>query len=220
MGHSQASKVHSHERILRIAARMFRQKGLEGVSIANLMQKAGLTHGGFYKHFRSRDDLLTQALKIALAEADEPEKYVKYLAPMETREMTFDMFVRAYLGKIHRDDPGSACAVGTLVSDVGRAGKDVKDLYTARVKKNLEGLIALMSGPRGKGKSAALVAFSALVGAFALARAISDRTLSDDLLRVVQDFVLSEFSPARPKRAQKTPRVVRGGQGGSPSPKA
>jgi TetR/AcrR family transcriptional regulator, transcriptional repressor for nem operon len=202
MGHSQASKVRSHERILRIAARMFRQQGLEGVSIANLMQKAGLTHGGFYKHFTSRDDLLTQALKIALAEADEPEKYVKYLAPMETGEMTFDMFVRAYLGKIHRDDPGSACAVGTLVSDVGRAGKDVKDLYTARVKTNLEGLIALMSGARGKrDKSAALVVFSALVGAFALARAISDRTLSDDLLKAAKDFVLSEFSPARHKRA-------------------
>jgi TetR/AcrR family transcriptional repressor of nem operon len=202
MGHSQASKVNSRERILRIAARMFRQKGLQGVSIANLMQKAGLTHGGFYKHFTSRDDLLTQALKIALAEADEPEKYVKYLAPIETGEMTFDMFVRAYLGKVHRDESGSACAVGTLVSDVGRAGKNVKDLYTARVKKNLAGLIALMSGPRGKrDKSAALVVFSAMVGAFALARALSDRTLSDDLLQAVQDFVLTEFSPARQKRS-------------------
>jgi TetR/AcrR family transcriptional regulator, transcriptional repressor for nem operon len=201
MGHSQASKVHSRERILRIAARMFRQKGLEGVSIANLMQKAGLTHGGFYKHFSSRDDLLTQALKIALAERDEPEKYVKYLAPIEPGEMTFDIYVRAYLGKIHRDDPGSACAVGTLVSDVGRAEKDVKDLYTARVKKNLEGLIPLMNGPRGKrDKSAALVVFSALVGAFALARAISDQALSDDFLKAVQDFVLTEFSPARHKR--------------------
>jgi TetR/AcrR family transcriptional regulator, transcriptional repressor for nem operon len=202
MGHSQASKVNSRERILRIGARMFRQKGLQGVSIANLMQKAGLTHGGFYKHFTSRDDLLTQALKIALAEADEPEKYVKYLAPIEPGEMTFDMFVRAYLGKVHRDESGSACAVGTLVSDVGRAGKNVKDLYTARVKKNLAGLIALMSGPRGKrDKSAALVVFSAMVGAFALARALSDRTLSDDLLQAVQDFVLTEFSPARQKRS-------------------
>jgi TetR/AcrR family transcriptional regulator, transcriptional repressor for nem operon len=201
MGHSQASKVQSHERILRIAARMFREKGLEGLSIATLMQKAGLTHGGFYKHFTSRDDLLTQALKIALAEADEPGKYVKYLAPIEPGEMTFDTFVRAYLGKIHRDDPGSACAVGTLVSDVGRAGKDVKDLYTSRVKKNLAGVTASMSGPRGKpDKSAALVVFSAMVGAFALARAISDRTLSDDLLKAVQDFVLIGFSPARHKR--------------------
>jgi TetR/AcrR family transcriptional repressor of nem operon len=88
-----------------------------------------------------------------------------------------------------------------LVSDVGRSGKDVKDLYTARVKKNLAGLIALMSGPRGKrDKSEALVAFSAMVGAFALARAISDRTLSDDLLKAVQDFVLTGYSPARHKR--------------------
>ena len=91
--------------------------------------------------------------------------------------------------------------MGTLVSDVGRAGKDVKDLYTARVKENLEGLIPLMSGPRGKrDKSAALVVFSALVGAFALARAISDQALSDDFLKAVQDFVLTEFSPARHKR--------------------
>jgi TetR/AcrR family transcriptional regulator, transcriptional repressor for nem operon len=221
MGHSQASKVHNHERILRIAARMFREKGLEGLSIATLMQKSGLTHGGFYKHFTSRDDLLTQALKIAFAEPDDPEKYVKYLATIEPGEITFDMFVRAYLGKIHRDDPSSACAVGTLVSDVGRAGKDVKDLYTARVKKNLEGLIALMSGPRGKrDKSAALVVFSALVGAFALARAISDRTLSDDLLKAVQDFVLTGFSPARHKRTKRTPRAVRSSQGGSLSRKA
>src|ERR1700704_2494394 len=212
MGHSQASKVRSHERILRLAARMFREKGLEGLSIATLMQKADLTHGGFYKHFSSRDDLLTQALKLALAEADEPEKYRKYLAPIEPREMTFDLFVRAYLGKIHRDDPSSACAVGTLVSDVGRSGKDVKDLYTERVKKNLAGLIALMSGPGPGGKrdkSAPLVVFSAMVGAFAVARAISDRTLSDDLLKAVQDFVLTGFSPARHKRSRKKPAVVR-----------
>jgi TetR/AcrR family transcriptional repressor of nem operon len=174
------------------------------------MQKADLTHGGFYKHFSSRDDLLTQALKIALAEADEPEKYGKYLAPIESREMTFDVFVRAYLGTIHRDDRSGACAVGTLVSDVGRSGKDVKDLYTARVKKNLAGLIALMSGPRGnRDKSAALVVFSATVGAFALARAISDRTLSDDLLKAVQDFVLTGFSPADTNARKKTPPVVR-----------
>jgi TetR/AcrR family transcriptional repressor of nem operon len=221
MGHSQAGKVHNHERILRIAARMFREKGLEGLSIATLMQKAGLSHGGFYKHFTSRDDLLTQALKIALAEADEPEKYVKYLAPVEPGEMTFDTYVRAYLGKIHRDDPGSACAVGTLVSDAGRAGKDVKDLYTARVQKNLAGLIALMGGTPGEsGRSAALVVFSALVGSFALARAISDRTLSDDLLKAVQDFVLTGFSPARHKRTKKTPRLVRSSRGGSQSRKA
>jgi TetR/AcrR family transcriptional repressor of nem operon len=202
MGHSQASKVRSHERILRIAARMFREKGLEGLSIATLMQESDLTHGGFYKHFSSRDDLLTQALKLALAEADEPEKYAKYLAPIEPREMTFDLFVRAYLGKIHRDDPSSACAVGTLVSDVGRSGQDVKDLYTERVKKNLADLTALMSGPGPGGKrdkSAALVVFSAMVGAFALARGMSDRTLSDDLLKTVQDFVLTGFSPARHK---------------------
>jgi TetR/AcrR family transcriptional repressor of nem operon len=211
MGHSQASKVRSHERILRIAARMFREKGLEGLSIATLMQKADLTHGGFYKHFSSRDDLVTQALKLALAEADEPEKYGKYLAPLKPREMTFDMFVRAYLGKIHRDDSSSACAVATLVSDVGRSGKDVKDLYTARVKKNLARLIALMSGPGGKrDKSAALVVFSAMVGAFALARAISDRTLSDDLLKAVQDFVLTDSTPRATNARTKTPPVVRG----------
>src|SRR3982074_3645874 len=90
MGHSQASKVRSHERILRIAARMFREKGLEGLSIATLMQNADLTHGGFYKHFSSRDDLLTQALKLALAEADEPDKYLKYLAPIHPGGLTFD----------------------------------------------------------------------------------------------------------------------------------
>src|SRR3979490_965985 len=83
MGHSQASKVRSHERILRIAARMFREKGLEGLSIATLMQKAGLTHGGFYKHFSSRDDLLTQALKIQLKDNSQFILLRKYLPPIE-----------------------------------------------------------------------------------------------------------------------------------------
>jgi TetR/AcrR family transcriptional regulator, transcriptional repressor for nem operon len=180
MGHSQAQKKESRERILAIAAKHLLQRGLEGFSIADLMKDAGLTHGGFYNHFESRDDLVAQAIASAL-NGDSANK------------RTLKALLEDYLSQKRRDAPDSSCAVALLLSDVARAGKRVRDLYTAQVKRNFEGVARL---GQQKGRSAdrakAIVTFSAMAGALALARAVSDGELSSEILQTVREYLVKK----------------------------
>lgn len=192
MGHSQAGKREGHDRIVRIAARRFREGGLDRLSIADLMNEAGLTHGGFYKHFASRDDLVLQALGVALRESSTPDagnfRKAKGGGP------TFQSVVKGYLSKSHRDSPGAGCAVGALISDIGRAGSGAKDLYTEQVERNLDSVAGLIGDPENSADRAkAIVILSAMAGAIGLARAVSDDRLSNDILETVGDFLAANF---------------------------
>jgi TetR/AcrR family transcriptional regulator, transcriptional repressor for nem operon len=192
MGRSQADKREGHDRIVRIAAKRFREDGLDRLSIADLMNEAGLTHGGFYKHFDSRNDLVLQALRVALHESSTPDagrsRKAKGTVP------TLQSVVKGYLSKSHRDAPGAGCAVGALISDIGRAGSDAKDLYTERVQQNLDSVAALIGDPEDSAvRAKAIVVLSALAGAIGLARAVSDNRLSNDILCTVRDFLTASF---------------------------
>jgi TetR/AcrR family transcriptional repressor of nem operon len=186
MGHSRAQKAESHQRIVRIAARRFRQHGLDGLSIADLMEEAGLTHGGFYKHFESRADLVIEALESAFAET--------MPGCGKVRKPSFESIVDGYLSETHRDSPDNGCAIGALTSDIGRAGDGMKSLYTAKVKRNLQTLAAALSGSESAdARSKAIVAFSAMAGAIGLARAVSDDRMSAKILKTVRRFLLAEL---------------------------
>jgi TetR/AcrR family transcriptional repressor of nem operon len=192
MGHSQADKREGHDRIVRIAARRFREGGLDRLSIADLMNEAGLTHGGFYKHFASRGDLVLEALRVALGESSTPD--AENFRKVKGARPTFRSVVKGYLSKSHRDSPGAGCAVGALISDVGRAGSDAKDLYTDRVQRNLDSITALIGDSRNSADRAkAIVVLSAMAGAIGLARAVSDDRLSNDILKTVRDFLTASF---------------------------
>ena len=104
MGHSQAEKSQTHDELVRIAAKRFRELGLDGLSIANLMNEAGLTQGGFYKHFASRESLLLEALVAALKDGEAPRKRKPGKSPSTP---SFRSVVEDYLSESHRDDPGS-----------------------------------------------------------------------------------------------------------------
>jgi TetR/AcrR family transcriptional repressor of nem operon len=151
------------------------------------MKDAGLTQGGFYKHFRSREDLVAQALTLAFKSSEAPKSY----GVADAGDLTFKTFVEAYLSGAQRDDRGSGCAVGALVSDLGRGSEEVKALHTRQVKRNLEGLIRRMGkdGQRGD-RSEAILAFCAMVGAIGLSRAVSDPDLSEDLLVTVRRLLI------------------------------
>jgi TetR/AcrR family transcriptional repressor of nem operon len=192
MGHSQADKREGHDRIVRIAAKRFREGGLDRLSIADLMNEAGLTHGGFYKHFASRDDLVLEVLRVALFESSTPQ--AENFRKAKGAGPTFRSVVRGYLSKNHRDTPGEGCAVGALISDIGRAGSDAKDLYTEQVRRNLGSVTALIGDPENSADRAnAIVILSAMAGAIGLARAVSDDQLSDDILKTVRDFLTASF---------------------------
>ncbi|MFD7872884.1 TetR/AcrR family transcriptional regulator [Streptomyces sp. NPDC059766] len=122
MGHSQSEKAASRDRVLRMTGRKIREEGVSRPNIAELMKAAGLTHGGFYKHFASRDDLIAQAAATALSEGSARMEEAARKNGQEPRAGLID----SYLGKQHRDAPGTGCALVSLGAAAGRADPPFK----------------------------------------------------------------------------------------------
>jgi TetR/AcrR family transcriptional repressor of nem operon len=184
MGHSQQDKARSHERIVEIAAARLRESGTGGAGVAELMKAAGLTHGGFYKHFDSRDDLVAEAVERALREND------GFMATLMTGAVdaraALEEFVDWYTSTEHRDSPSAGCAVVAFGADAPRAGRRVRTAYTGQVQRYLVHLEALL----GDRKRAA-TALSTLVGAVLVARGVGPGQVSDEILAAARESVLA-----------------------------
>jgi TetR/AcrR family transcriptional regulator, transcriptional repressor for nem operon len=179
MGHSQAEKAESHDRIVQVAAARFRESGVDGVGVADLMREAGLTHGGFYRHFASRDELVAEAIERALREGGQA-----VAAVAKVKECPLAKVVDAYLSPAHRDALATSCAVTTLAADVARCGDRARSAYTKQVGAYLDLLANLIAGDTERSRRAkAIAALSTLVGAVAMARAVNDETLSREILQ-------------------------------------
>jgi TetR/AcrR family transcriptional regulator, transcriptional repressor for nem operon len=188
MGHSQAEKQRNRERILSAAARQIRAQGLESLSVGTLMQSVNLTHGGFYGHFDSRSDLLAQALERALTEGEEAAN-----AAISQRPRTFVAMVKSYLSRAHRASRSTGCAVAALVSDVGRADQQTR----AVMEEHIERYIARLTAALGEGKEPeAIMAASAMIGAVALARVMTNERRADEILRTVRERLLADATGA------------------------
>ncbi|MHC6151950.1 TetR/AcrR family transcriptional regulator [Bradyrhizobium elkanii] len=187
MGHSQADKARSRERILNEAATQIRGKGLDALSIGGLMQQVKLTHGGFYGHFASRSDLIAAALEQAL-NAGEASAHA---ARDPDKPVNINTLARSYLSRAHRDAPKSGCAIGALISDVGRADEQCR----AVMEPHIESFIAKVAETFGDDDdSRAIVAVSAMVGALAISRVLTDQKRSDAVLRTVRDAIVAMAS--------------------------
>jgi TetR/AcrR family transcriptional repressor of nem operon len=187
MRQSRAEKARTHERIVETASARIRRQGIEGPGVAEIMQAAGLTHGGFYKHFDSRDDLIAEAADHAFAYAGRTlDKYAN-----DERD-PFAAWVDWYLSEEHRDDPGAdRCPVAALVGDAGRADDGVRAGYSAVVER----YIATLEGMLGGGEDArrqATIAVSTLVGSLVLARAVDNEALSNEILRTALEALRHE----------------------------
>lgn len=179
MGTSQAEKAQSREKILAIAAECFREKGLAGVSVADVMQAAGLTHGGFYKHFESRDALVAEALARALA----PAKDGGYA--------TYQAFVREYLSPTHREMRGRGCPMAALAGEVVRTEGHTRSVFTDGVRRAAAQVARLLGGTDKDTEARATAAFSTALGALVLSRAVDDRELSDFILASARKALLN-----------------------------
>jgi TetR/AcrR family transcriptional repressor of nem operon len=185
MGHSQADKAQSRERILRKAADAVRDTGLESVSVGKLMRSVDLTHGGFYNHFGSRSDLLAQALERALVEG---AKLATANTKPEDGPRSYETRVRGYLSRTHRDARASGCAIAALASDVARADDASRAVMTA----HLDDFVAeLTQSLPSHDEGDAMLAMSAMVGAVLLSRVQTDPKKSDALLKSVRDRLLT-----------------------------
>ena len=174
MGTSQASKAATHQQIVQVAAKRFREKGLEGIGIADIMTEAGVTIGGFYKHFDSRDQLVREALLSAFSNYN-----LLGQGPDVMQE------VEKYLSVQHRDSAGTGCATGALLGEVVHASPSVRKVYTSQIKKTVSAIASSLS-ERGtdNNRADALLLMCALLGAINLARAVDEPALSREVLGV------------------------------------
>jgi TetR/AcrR family transcriptional regulator, transcriptional repressor for nem operon len=190
MRQSAEEKARTHERIVEIASARIREEGIEGPGVAEIMQAAGLTHGGFYKHFGSRDDLIAEAADHAYAYAD---RTLDTYAHDERDPLA--AWVDWYASTEHRDDPGSGCPVAALIGDVNRGNDHVRGGYDALVERYLR-ILEGMLGDGDDTRRQAVLAVSALVGSLALGRAIDDDTLSKEILRTVREALRHQETPS------------------------
>jgi len=185
---SREEAAATRERILEAASRLFRERGYDGIGVADLMKGAGLTHGGFYSHFDSKEHLMAEASARALRAS--AQRWSRIAESDGTDALA--RIVRSYLSSRHRDSPGTGCAIATLASEAPRQGGTVRRAINDGLAALVDVLAGLVPGRTAKARrERALVAFSAMLGALVLSRAVDDRQLSDEIL----DAVARAISP-------------------------
>lgn len=181
----------THKRIVETAARAIRRSGYDGTSVANIMKEAGLTHGGFYAHFSSRDAMLAEAADQAGAEAVAMLVTAAEAVPPE--EALLEQ-VRVYLSEEHVNNVESGCPVAALGSEMPRQAPEVRRAATRRIKEMVEVVTRQLPSREQDVRAQAWLAMSTMVGALIMARAVDEPALSDEIL----EAALSHFSPLRP----------------------
>jgi TetR/AcrR family transcriptional regulator, transcriptional repressor for nem operon len=182
MRRSKTEKAVTHAKIVSVAAKRFRERGLQGIGVADVMKEAGSSVGGFYKHFKSRDELAVEALAEAFKDLDRWEQNAKDLPDL----------LRFYLGEEHCDHPEAGCAITALAGDIRYASKAVRTVYTERVKHSLAYTADRMEGGDPASRRArAIISLGAGIGGLSLARAVNDRALSHEILAALREQLIA-----------------------------
>src|SRR4029453_15214136 len=156
----------NREKILDVAGALFRERGFDGVGLADIMNRAGLTHGGFYGHFDSKDDLAAEITARILS-------HTGWLEPLPaTPRPSIGQVVRKYLSKRHRDDAGHGCLFAAVGSDVVRQPKSVRHAFSEGLRRRVDALQGILPGRAAARRRKALAMMAGLVGALILARAV------------------------------------------------
>ncbi len=174
---SREQMAENRRRILDVASRLFREKGFDAVSVSEVMKAAGLTHGGFYGHFSSKDDLVAQALAHALAaDSGEGGDFLRY--------------VDVYLSPRHRDNPAGGCPTAGLAAAIRHQTPDARSAMAEGLRSQIDRIEKALPelNPTDK-RRAAIGSWAAMVGAVILARAIDDSVLSDEILKQTRAWI-------------------------------
>jgi TetR/AcrR family transcriptional repressor of nem operon len=197
MRYSREHKQETHDRIVRKASVRLREKGAHGIGVADLMKEAGLTHGGFYAHFDSREALVIEAFNYAM---DRSTEHWRKLAEQTPPEKRLAAIVDSYLTTIHRDDPGHGCAVPTLGPEIARESAKTRKAFAARLDKMIE-MIAdqIPELPRKAARAQAIAAIATMAGALVLSRVARTGEFSAEILAAGRDAALGRASSKKPR---------------------
>jgi TetR/AcrR family transcriptional repressor of nem operon len=185
-------KAETHERIIEAAARSFREHGSEGQGLARLMKDLGLTHGGFYRHFESKEDLYVDAITRGFQETADRMLAAAAKAPQGHQ---LRAIIEHYLSLEHLEAPGSGCVLATLAAEIARHRPAVRARINAAMKSYRERLLPFLPGNDDDEKRRRfIVLFPAMAGVLMTARAMTDRAARNEILSVARRFYISTFA--------------------------
>ncbi|HEV2158116.1 TetR family transcriptional regulator [Bradyrhizobium sp.] len=181
-GHRDTTRRH----ILDVASAQFRESGIAAIGLAGIMSEAGLTNGAFYTHFKSKEDLVRAVVLDALERREQRHK--DNLAS----GVALETVIRDYLSPRHRDRAATGCPTAALVSEIARHPKATREAFTGKMS-DIIALIAaqIPDGSAAERRRRAIKAYSAMVGALQLSRAVSDRQLSEEILENAVEAALA-----------------------------
>jgi TetR/AcrR family transcriptional regulator, transcriptional repressor for nem operon len=184
-------KLETHRKIVKDASRRVRAEGLSGAAVATVMKDAGLTHGGFYKHFGSKDDLLLESLREGFREIEET---LAHAAEHSQPGEAWKAIVKTYLSLELCEHPERGCPLAALSPDLARADKRMKPQIVAELVNYKSRMLPFMPGQRTADKERAFfVIFSTMIGAVDIARILPDRAIREKVLAGTRDFLLRSF---------------------------
>jgi TetR/AcrR family transcriptional repressor of nem operon len=198
MRYSREHKQETHDRIVRKASVRLREKGAHGIGVADLMKEAGLTHGGFYAHFDSREALVIEAFAYAMDRSMENwRKITDEVAP----EKRLAMIAESYLSTLHRDNPGHGCSIPALGAEIARESPKTRKAFAGKLDEMIEMMADYIPNqPRKAARKQAIATLAAMAGTMLLARIAGSSELSDEVLKVGKDSAL--------EGAKREPKVV------------
>jgi TetR/AcrR family transcriptional regulator, transcriptional repressor for nem operon len=199
---SKQKAAQNRERILASAARLFREHGIGATGVDAITEDAGLTHGGLYSQFGSKEVIAAEAIRFALARA---KRVWQRALERNPGTQALPAIVDGYLSRAHRDAPGTGCVVAALGTDIARQPRRVRQAFTSEIKDDLEFLSRLMpdDGEGGRYEDA-IVTFASMAGALILARAVNDEQLSDLILKSTAKRMIKRAKPRRSVRRSWT----------------
>ena len=188
---SAADKAETREQILLCASEAFREHG-SGVGIGEVMKELGLTHGGFYRHFESKDELLIEAVSSSLADV---ANKLDHLAKRAEPGRQLEAIITAYLSAEHLRHPEAWCALATLAPDIGRQSAPIRKRLDGAMMAYIEKMAKYMPGSNpNERRTNSLILFSGMAGAMAMARAMGDKDMRDQVLALTRAYYIRAFA--------------------------
>ncbi len=204
MRYSKEHKLETHAKIVRKASVRLREKGAHGIGVADLMKDAGLTHGGFYAHFDSREALVIEAFVDAMDRSTERWHKLAEQTPPEQRLSTI---VDSYLTSVHRDDPGHGCAIPTLGAEIARESPKTRKAFAAKLEQMIDFLaLQIPEVPRQAARKQAMAVIATMIGTLVMARVAGNGEFSDEILDAGRDAVLAGAPPEKPATKKRATR--------------